>query len=175
MERPQRLPALQEPVGELMAARSLLRLALALLLACAGLPVSAQLPTHGVNTRALLLAGDFAALERLYQTESAAAAPVTRRIGVELAPFYFYYSLELGVTPANWPQDDKATRAWLEMAVVLPARMAKLTSATDWMRPSSVSNAVLRWRTSSRFTSTSSGAGPAGRGCRRPAAAATRQ
>ena len=142
MERPQRLPALQEPGGELMAARSLLRLALALLLACAGLPVSAQLPTHGVNTRALLLAGDFAALERLYQTESA-AAPVARRIGVELAPFYFYFSLELGVTPANWPQDDKATRAWLERfpasvpaaiarADALGRRAATLDRAGDW-------------------------------------------
>lgn len=66
------------------------------------------------------------------------------------------------------PEPDSPTRA-----VVLPARMLKLTSATERIRPSSVSKKVERWRTSRRFTLISAGADPAGRGCRRPAIGAT--
>ena len=43
------------------------------------------------------------------------------------------------------PEPDSPTSA-----VVLPGRMLKLTSATERIRPSSVSKKVLRWRTSSR-------------------------
>jgi hypothetical protein len=50
------------------------------------------------------------------------------------------------------PEPDSPTSA-----VVLPGRMLKLTSATERIRPSSVSKKVLRWRTSRRV--------PAGSGC----------
>src|SRR5437899_1219870 len=43
------------------------------------------------------------------------------------------------------PEPDSPTRA-----VVWPGRMLKLTSATERIKPSSVSKKVLRWRTSSR-------------------------
>ena len=44
------------------------------------------------------------------------------------------------------PEPDSPT-----MAVVLPARMLKLTSATERISPSSVSKEVLKLRTSRRF------------------------
>src|SRR5678815_4876415 len=44
------------------------------------------------------------------------------------------------------PEPDSPT-----IAVVWPARIAKLTSATASTRPSSVAKDVLRWRTSRRF------------------------
>lgn len=125
-----------------MAIRSLLRAALACLLALAMAPAFAQPAPPVPNNRAMLLAGDFAGLERLYAEQSATPTR-TRSIEDELPSVAFFHSMDLGLTPADWPQDDRATLAWLKRspasvpaaiarAYALSRRSSMLDQAGDW-------------------------------------------
>ena len=106
-----------------MAMRHLLHCVLAWLVACAMSPVFAQAPPQFTGNRELLLAGDFAALERLYPVEP---APAAHDFQSEMPSVYFFRALDLGQGADSWPQEDKATRAWLERSPdSVPAALAR--------------------------------------------------
>jgi hypothetical protein len=99
--------------------RSLLRVVLAGMLVSAAWSVSAQETTN----RELLLAGNFATLERRYADEFAAGA---RGLDGELPSVAFFYGMEFGLNPASWPQDDEATRTWMKRSPEsVPAAIAR--------------------------------------------------
>lgn len=105
-----------------MAVRRLLQCVVAWLIACAALPVFAEAVSQFKGNHDLLLAGDFAALQRLYPVEPVSAA---HNFHEEMPSVNFFLAMGLGVAD-NWPQEDTATQAWLERSPdSIPAALAR--------------------------------------------------
>ncbi len=107
-----------------MRAGQLLRMVPAWLLACALSPVAAQRLPQFDDVPLLLRGGHYAALESRYPVDVGADASgaLTEPLGIR-----FLQHTAIGLSEDDWPQDDKATRGWLESSPrSVPAQLVRV-------------------------------------------------